>query len=596
MLSLPMSYRRSSSVSTLAVITLAIAVAMAPSSAMAQGPQIISTAAGTGVAGFAGDGGPARLARFDTPAGAAPTRDGGYLIADTNNHRIRMISRNGIITTVAGSGPPGVANGAFGGDAGPATAARLSLPSAVTLESSSDAFLIADSGNNRIRRVDANGTITTVAGDGTPGQLSFPSMAIQSSPGNYLIADTGNHRIRSVISGSLGTFAGAGTAGFSGDNGDATSAQFNFPAALAFEASGNALLVADGGNHRIRRIDSTTLQITTVAGSAAQGYDGDGAAATAAKLDTPVSVAPTTGSDFLFTDFGNHAIRSVAGGTISTLTGNGLPGFAGDGQGAAFGRLNSPVEVARFAHQQNSAATLLVADSGNHRVRAIGTDNDGDGHVDQYDNCEGTANLDQADFDLDGDGDACDADRDGDGAFDFASFVDNCPGLANPGQADADGDRIGDACDPTPLPSAPPATATATSAPAPGPAPGPAPVGERSSSAVLRFASGVVTLSRSRVATLGTVACPAAATCRITAPRTLRVRIRRRSFTFTLSGAGAIAAGRSGTLSVLLPAAAATRLGTRTVSFSFRLRSVVNGVTSDVTMRSTIKGRPAGRR
>jgi hypothetical protein len=215
-------------------------------------------------------------------------------------------------------------------------------------------------------------------------------------------------------------------------------------------------------------------------------------------------------------------------------------------------------------------------------VRAIGPDGDGDGQVDQFDNCRDAPNADQADLDLDGDGDKCDPDRDGDGVFDFFAGIDNCPTVANPGQADADGDKIGDACDPTPLPPPP----SPTSVP-----PAPTPLNARPISAVLRFASRAVTLSRSRVATLGTVACPAASTCRATAPRTVRIRIRGRRYTITFLGSGPIAAGRSASLRAKFPKAAANRLGTRTVGLSFRLTTVVNGVSSSLTVRSTVKGR-----
>jgi hypothetical protein len=450
-------------------LTAAVLLGLAPG--VAGGATVISTVAGNGVTGFSGDGGLARNATFNQPIGLSTISGGGLLVADSNNQRIRKIDAKGIITTVAGSGPAGAGNGQFAGDNGPATAARLNTPNGVSA-TADGGFLIADSGNNRIRKVDPDGTIHTVAGVGGNGgfngdniasgtaQLNSPTDVGALSPSGYLIADTFNHRVRKVDGDgpldTITTVAGNGTPGLSGDNGPATSAQLNRPVSVL--PGNNLFAIADSLNHRVRMVGNGT--ITTIAGSV-QGYSGDGGAPTDATLDTPTGVA-VLGFAFLIVDSRNHAIRIIPPSNplkIQTLAGNGLAGFTGDGgPPGTLSRLDGPSRVVTTGVPD---FTTFITDNGNGRVRAIGNDDDADGHADAFDNCKALANADQADADADGAGDACDGDLDGDGA---ANESDNCRSVVNAAQTDSDRDGIGDACDPTPLPAAPTAAPSVTGA------------------------------------------------------------------------------------------------------------------------------------
>src|SRR5208337_173469 len=221
-----------------------------------------------GEAGFGGDGGPASQAQLNQPEGVAVDASGNLYIADTDNNRIRKISPNGIIPTVAGNGIAG-----FSGDGGPASQAQLNHPEGVAVDAQGNLY-IADTGNNRIRKISPNGIITTVAGNGIAGfggdhgpasqaQLNHPEGVAVDASGNLYIADTDNDRIREVRNGVIVTIAG--DAGFSGDGGPASQAQLNHPEGVAVDASGN-LYIADTGNNRIRKISPKGI-ITTVAGN-----------------------------------------------------------------------------------------------------------------------------------------------------------------------------------------------------------------------------------------------------------------------------------------------------------------------------------------
>jgi subtilase family serine protease len=333
---------------------------------------IITTVAGNGSTGFPGDGGVAPDAHLNLPSGVAVDAAGNLFIADTQNYRIREAGINGLITTVAGNG-----NSGYSGDGGAATAANLDYPYGVAVDGVGDLF-IADVDNQRLREVGVTGIITTVAGNGGFGfsgdgvalgpdaSLADPSGTAVDAYGNLFIADTGNNRIRKItLNGIIDTVAGNGTVGFSGDGGPATDASLYSPGGVAVDAAGN-LFIADTGNQRIREV-GTNGMITTVAGNGFGGYSGDGGPATSAGLNLPRGVAVDASSNLFIADWANHRIRMVAAtGVISSLAGLGGAGFFGDGGPATNASLAYPVGVAT-----DPSGNLLVADSLNNRVREI---------------------------------------------------------------------------------------------------------------------------------------------------------------------------------------------------------------------------------
>lgn len=337
---------------------------------------IITTVAGNGIRGFSGDNVTATSAQLDYPTGVAFDVSGNLYIADAGNYRVRKVNiATGIITTVAGKGTFG-----FSGDNGAATNAQLSFLQGVAIDANGNLY-IADTGNNRIRKVNAaTGIITTVAGDGTPGfdgdngaatsaKLDSPEDVILDASGNLYIADLNNNRVRMVnkASGIISTVAGDGTYGFNGNNGIATSAQLSNPWSVTLDASGN-LYIADGGSSRIRKVNTATGIITSVAGNGTQGFSGDNGAATSAQLRFPRSVASDAVGNLYILDYDNARIRKVNTGTgvITTVAGNGAVGFSGDNGVATNAQLNSPSSAALDA-----SGNLYIADQGNFRVRKV---------------------------------------------------------------------------------------------------------------------------------------------------------------------------------------------------------------------------------
>jgi sugar lactone lactonase YvrE len=286
------------------------------------GAGIITTVAGTGTAGFSGDGGAATSAMLTYPFEVAIDSSGNLYIADSDNQRIRKVSAaTGIITTVAGSGAQG-----YSGDGGAATSAMLNWPYGVAVDSSGNLY-IADWGNQRIRKVNAaTGIITTVAGAGSTGVYGFggdggaatsaaiglPIRVTLDPSGNLYFTSYSIQTIRKVngATGIITTVAGNGTSGFSGDGGAATNAMLNGPNGVAVDPLGN-LYISDGANSRIRKVDGAAGIITTVAGSGAQGYSGDGGAATSAMLNAQIGVAVDPLGNLYIADSGNQRIRKV---------------------------------------------------------------------------------------------------------------------------------------------------------------------------------------------------------------------------------------------------------------------------------------------
>ncbi len=349
-------------------------IAVGPLAALT--PGIISTYAGTGTAGFSGDGGAATGAKLNNPFGLAVDNAGNLYIADFNSGTIRKVSAaTGIITTYAGTGTAG-----YSGDGGPATSAQLAAPR-IAFDSAGNLY-IADYYNNRIRKVNAaTGIVTTIAGTGTAGYsgdggaatsalLHQPAAVAVDGAGNVYISDANNERIRKVTAGTgiITTIAGNGVVGFSGDGGAATSAKLNNPAGLALDAGGN-LYVAEFGNQTVRKVAAGTGIILTVAGiGGSVGYSGDGSAATAAKLNSPEAVSVDNAGNLYIADSGNNRIRRVAAvtGVITTVVGTGTPGYTGDNGTATAAKLNFP-SVATF----DGAGNLYITDSHNNVIRKV---------------------------------------------------------------------------------------------------------------------------------------------------------------------------------------------------------------------------------
>ncbi len=343
---------------------------------------VITTIAGNGQLGSRGDGGQAVNAEFNWPSGLAVDASGAVYVSDTNNHRVRRIAPNGIITTIAGKGVDG-----FSGDSGPATEAMLDTPVGLALDGAGN-LLIADAGNNRIRKLNLNtGIISTAAGNGygrggdggaaSAAGLFFPTGMTLDGAGNLYISDTGNHRIRKVTpAGIIDTIAGTGTPGFDGDGGAAKSAQVNAPGGLALDARGN-LYIADQGNHRIRLIkpDGT---ISTFAGNGLTGIEGENGAATSVRLTAPAGVAIDSAGNLFIADTGNHRViavvsfRNVASVSAASYFG---PVAASESIAAAFGsELATGIEVANSLPLPTSLAgtTVRVRDSaGNERLAPL---------------------------------------------------------------------------------------------------------------------------------------------------------------------------------------------------------------------------------
>ena len=326
----------------------------------------ISTLAGTGTAGFTGDGIAAAGSQLNSPAGAGIDSAGNVYIADTGNSRLRKIS-GGAITTVAGNGTQG-----FSGDNGPATSAELNGTVGVAVDTARNLY-ISDSNNQRVRKV-SSGVISTVVGNGTAGfsgdngpataaQLHNPSGVTVDASGNLYVADTANQRVRKIVGGTITTVAGSGAQGFAGDNGQAVLASLNNPQGVAVDGVPN-LYIADFNNNGVREVSNGT--ISSFAGYNSQGYSGDGGSSFNAQLNFPRGVATDNNGNIYVADTYNNVIRKIAHGVITTVAGNGTPGFSGDGGQATSAQLSLPQGVAIDA-----AGILYIADTQNARIRKV---------------------------------------------------------------------------------------------------------------------------------------------------------------------------------------------------------------------------------
>ncbi len=351
--------------------------------------QNISTAAGNGIAGYSGNGGPATSAEINYPGGVSSDLNGNVYIADTSNCVIREVSTSGIITNFAGNGICG-----YGGDYNVATDSELNYPEGVAVDGGGNVF-IADSGNNRVREVSQNNIgqniITTVAGNGTAGfsgdgglaidaELNYPIGVGVDLENNLYIADTGNNRVRYVP--RLGTrtiseFAGNGSSTYSGDNGPATSAGIN-PVAVDVSPGGNMYIV-DQANNRIRQVAGTTITTVVGSGVTSEYYCGGPAAGyqtsvppLGANLACPSGVSFDSSGDMFIADSSNQIIREWPYGDADVIVfaGNGTAGYNGDGILATNAKLYDPDGV-RVVHGGPNVNGVYISDQFNSRIRFV---------------------------------------------------------------------------------------------------------------------------------------------------------------------------------------------------------------------------------
>ncbi|WP_188936598.1 NHL domain-containing protein [Puia dinghuensis] len=339
--------------------------------------QNITTVAGTGAGGYNGDGISAVSAQLQGPQGLALDASGNLYIADLVNSRIRKVDIvTGTISTVAGTGTAG-----YNGDGISATAAQIASPSALAFDGAGDLYF-SDRANNRVRKITiSTGIISTIAGTGTGGyngdgiaataaQLNWPNEVSFDAGGNLYIADWVNHRVRKVdkLTGIISTVAGTGTGGYNGDGIAATAAQINAPCGIVFDNTGN-IYIGEYGGQRIRKITISTGIISTIAGTGTAGYNGDGIAATTAQLHGIAYIKFDGAANMYIGDAANQRVREINAGTgiISTIAGTGTAGYNGDGIPATTAQLNLPFYILFDTPNCN----MYIGDYVNNRVRKI---------------------------------------------------------------------------------------------------------------------------------------------------------------------------------------------------------------------------------
>ena len=296
----------------------------------------ISTFAGIGEAGFSGDDAPAVKARLNLPSGVVADGKGNLYISDRSNDRIRVVDKKGVIRTYAGTGVAG-----FQGDAGPALKAQLDKPFGIALDEAENLY-IADRNNNRVRKVSPEGIITTVAGDGGfffmgdngpayRASVAAPTGVAVDKKGNLYIADRNNNRIRLVDKlGMIRTVAGTGQQDYNGESETARETNLYLPFGLTVD-SNDKLLVIDRSHYRIRRIDPKSGKVETIAGNGLKLFAGDGGPATGATLSFPHGMFVDKNDNLIFSDKGHYRIRKITPkGIISTIGGNGRRGNVGN--------------------------------------------------------------------------------------------------------------------------------------------------------------------------------------------------------------------------------------------------------------------------
>jgi NHL repeat-containing protein len=379
--SLPVRRRMNVIIVLVMLATASAANAVRAAAGAGDGIGIVSAVAGTGDAGYDGDGGPAIDAEVYEPRMVTFDAAGNMYIADTINQVIRVVDRAGTIWTVAGVAEPvdgdgdGLCPRRFAGDGGSALDATLACPHSLAV-SPAGRLLIADSENHAIREVDSRGTIRTIAGTGTRGfrgdngpavnaQLADPKGIIFDAAGNLYIADTNNDRVRKVDSnGIITTVAGTGVRGGAGDGGQAREAELSEPRTIAM-GPGGELYIAEPKVHRIRKVGADGI-ITRLAGTSVAGFSGDGGPAVDARLNKPRGIDVDAAGVVYIADSENDRIRRIGpDGIITTIAGTGSPRSAGDGQPAALASFYGPRAVTVVGND------LYVTDTFGHRIRRI---------------------------------------------------------------------------------------------------------------------------------------------------------------------------------------------------------------------------------
>ncbi len=328
--------------------------------------QIITTVAGGGTAGI-GDGGPAADCELNNPIGIAVDAAGNIYIGDRDNNRIRKINTAGIITTIAGTGAAG-----FSGDGGPATDAKIYGPYGLCVDNSGNVYF-ADNGNDRVRQINNSGIISTIAGGGSGGlgdgglatdALLSPGGVVKDLDGNFYIADGINNRVRKIDAlGIITTIAGGGSDVGSGI--PATNAKLNTLYSIAIDNDGN-IYTGEQSHSRVLKITPSGL-LTIIAGTGSSGYNGDNIPATSAKLHRVNGLAVDNRGNVYISDGRNNRIRMVnSEGIITTIAGTGIAGYSGDGGPATSGQFSTTTGIAI-----GLSNNLFVADFANDRVREI---------------------------------------------------------------------------------------------------------------------------------------------------------------------------------------------------------------------------------
>ncbi len=350
------------------LLTLALAAALAPAAE-------IRTIAGNGKAGYTGDGGPAGKAQAANPYGLVIGPDGALYFCEVDNHVIRRLDlKSGTISTAAGSGKPG-----YAGDGGPATAALLNQPYEIRFDRAGNMFFV-EMQNHLIRRVDAKTkTISTVAGTGQPGfagdggpavkaQFRQPHSIAFDREGRLYVCDIGNHRIRRIDlkSGTIETFAGTGERKPTPDGAPVAGTPLNGPRTMDFDRRGDMYLALREGN-AVYRIDMQKQVIHHLAGTGEKGYSGDGGPARQAVLNGPKGISVGPDGAVYIADTESHTIRRIDGrtGVITTVAGTGTRADGPDGAPQSCG-LARPHGV--FV---DAKGVVYIGDSENHRVRVV---------------------------------------------------------------------------------------------------------------------------------------------------------------------------------------------------------------------------------